>query len=71
VAKIRNVMAQPAPSVEVLEFNDRGTVLAVRPFCHNTHYWRVYFDANEAIGDVCAEAGYPVPETRQAERALQ
>jgi small conductance mechanosensitive channel len=71
VAKIRNVMAQPAPSVEVLEFNDRGTVLAVRPYCHNTHYWQVYFDTNKAIGDVCAEAGYPVPETRQAERALQ
>jgi len=60
--KIANVLAQPAPSVELLDFNAMGTVLAVRPFCHNNHYWEVYFATNEAIADELGKAGYPVPE---------
>lgn len=64
VAAIPNVLASPAPSVEILDFTPMGAVLAVRPFCHNAHYWQVYFDTNRAIQDVGAEAGYPAPETR-------
>ncbi len=64
VATIPNVLADPAPSVEILTFNPMGTVIAVRPFCHTDHYWQVYFDTNKAIADVGAEAGYPAPETR-------
>lgn len=62
LAKIPNVLTDPAPSVELLEFNAMGPVLAVRPFCHNNHYWDVYFAANEAIREVFSEAGYPVAE---------
>jgi len=68
VAKIPNIVATPAPSVEILDFNAMGTVIAVRPFCHNNHYWQVYFDTNKAIVDVCSEANYSVPETRHAFR---
>jgi small conductance mechanosensitive channel len=64
LAKIPNVMKTPAPSVELLEFTALGPVLAVRPFCHNEHYWQVYFAANDAIQAVGAEAGYPAPEQR-------
>lgn len=71
VARIPNVIGQPAPSVQILEFNPMGAVIAVRPFCHNSHYWQVYFDTNKAISDVCGEAGYAVPETRHALRKLQ
>ena len=56
--------ADPAPEVTVLDFNERGTVLAVRPFCHNDHYWQVYFDTNRLIAETFGEAGYPVPFTR-------
>jgi small conductance mechanosensitive channel len=63
VAKIPNVLATPAPSVEVLEFNLAGPVLCVRPFAHNNHYWDVYFATNAAIVEVFTAAGYPVPET--------
>lgn len=70
VAKIPNVQQDPAPSVEILTFNPMGTVIAVRPFCHNDHYWQVYFDTNRTIVDVCTEAGYAVPETRYALRKL-
>jgi small conductance mechanosensitive channel len=68
IAKIPNVMAEPAPVLEILTFNPMGTVIAVRPFCHNNHYWQVYFDTNQAIAEVGAEAGYQAPETRHLVR---
>ncbi len=62
LAKIPNVMPEPATDVEILEFNLSGPVLAVRPYCHNNDYWQVYFDTNRAIKESFGEAGYPVPE---------
>ena len=67
---IANVEKTPAPVVEILEYNASGTLLVVRPFCNTQHYWQVYFDTNRIIGEVFAEAGYPVPESRQAVRSL-
>jgi small conductance mechanosensitive channel len=64
--KIPNI-TQPA-SVAINTFNERGAVLAVHTFCHNNHYWQVYFDTNQAIVEVGAEAGYGVPEQRIAVR---
>ena len=49
------------PLIDILEFNERGTLLVVRPFCHNDHYWQVHFDTNRAIAKVMAEAKFPVP----------
>lgn len=62
---VPNVLAQPAPEVDILEFNLVGPVLAVRPFCHNDHYWQVYFDANRVIREALAEAGFPAPVPAQ------
>lgn len=58
LAKIPNVISDPAPSVELLDFNLAGPVLAVRPFCHNNHYWDVYFATNEAILQELSAAGF-------------
>ncbi len=68
--KIPNVVKEPAPSVELLEFNAMGPVLAVRPFCHNNDYWGVYFATNEAIVEVFSKAGYPVPEVHTVMRTV-
>lgn len=62
LARIPNVLAQPAPDVEILSFNPLGPVLAVRPYCHNDHYWQVYFDTNRLIRESFGEAGFPAPE---------
>ncbi len=62
LAGIPNVMTEPAPDVEILTFNLAGTVLAVRPYCNNKHYWQVYFDTNRLIRDTFTAAGYAVPE---------
>ncbi|MBL8680112.1 MAG: mechanosensitive ion channel family protein [Myxococcales bacterium] len=63
VAKIPNVASEPAPEITLIDFTLAGPVLAVRPYCHNDHYWQVYFDTNEAIRNSLGEAGFPVPET--------
>jgi small conductance mechanosensitive channel len=62
VAKIPNVLTDPAPDVEILEFNFAGPVLAVRPYCDNKNYWQVYFDTNRVIRETFGEAGFPTPE---------
>jgi small conductance mechanosensitive channel len=62
LTRIPNVFTDPAPDVEILEFNFAGPVLAVRPYCNNKHYWQVYFDTNRLIRDTFGQAGYPVPE---------
>jgi small conductance mechanosensitive channel len=59
---IPNVARDPLPDVEIVDFNERGAVLAVRPYTHTDHYWQVYFDTNRAISDAFGAAGYPVPE---------
>ncbi len=63
LAKIPNVATTPAPDVEILEFNLAGPVLAVRPYCHNDHYWQVYFDTNRTIRESFGAKGYAVPST--------
>ncbi|GLR15199.1 hypothetical protein GCM10007907_39890 [Chitinimonas prasina] len=65
LAGIANVVADPEPEVSILEFNLVGPVLAVRPFCHNDHYWQVYFDTQALIREALAEAGFPAPMPAQ------
>lgn len=65
LAAVPNVLATPAVEVEILDFTLVGPVLAVRPFCHNDHYWQVYFDGNRAIRESLAAAGFPAPMPAQ------
>jgi len=59
LAKIPNVLTDPAPLVEILEFTDVGPKLAVFPFCNNAHYWQVYWDTNRVIRETMLEGGFP------------
>jgi small conductance mechanosensitive channel len=59
LARVPNVLASPAPDVDILQFTPAGPQLCVRPYCHNTHYWQVYFDTNRLIRESFGEAGYP------------
>lgn len=67
---IPNVLANPAPVVEIVRFNFAGPVLAVRPFCHDSDYWQVYFDTNKAIAQTFAKAGFPMPAENRIVRTL-
>ncbi len=62
IARIPNVLATPAPIIEIFEFTLAGPVLVVRPFCANQYYWQVYFDTNRMIRNSFGQAGFPVPE---------
>lgn len=64
LARIPNVLASPEPEVEILDFTAMGPVLAVRPYCDNSHYGQVFFDTNRVIAETFGAAGYPVPEQR-------
>jgi small conductance mechanosensitive channel len=61
LTRIPNVLATPAPDVDVLQFTPAGPLLCVRPYCANEHYWQVYFDANRVIRESFGEAGFPAP----------
>jgi small conductance mechanosensitive channel len=70
IAAIPNVVAVPAPDVEILNFTPEGPLLAVRPYTHTEFYWQVWFDTNRTIVEVFTAAGYPVPQTPVAFRAI-
>ena len=61
LARIPNVLATPAPDVDVIQFTAAGPQLCVRPYCSNDHYWQVYFDTNRLIRESFGEAGFPAP----------
>jgi small conductance mechanosensitive channel len=61
LARIPNVLATPAPDVEILQVTPAGPQLCVRPYCRNEHYWQVYFDTNQTIRETFGEAGFPAP----------
>jgi small conductance mechanosensitive channel len=54
LGSVPHVLSSPEPDVEILAINAAGCTLAVRPFCHNDHYWQVYFDTNRMIGQILA-----------------
>ena len=68
IAPIPNVVTEPRPDIEILEFTPEGPKLCVRPYTHTDHYWQVYFDTHKAIVETFGSAGYPVPETPVAYR---
>lgn len=70
VAKIPNVAKDPPPDIQILRFTPEGPLLTVRPFTHTDNYWQVYFDTHKAIVDTFGAAGYPIPETPTAQRAV-
>jgi small conductance mechanosensitive channel len=69
MALIPNVLLDPAPVVEILQFTLAGPVLAVRPFCAQPNYWQVYFDTNRLIRESFGAAGFPAPAMHYAARA--
>jgi len=64
IRRIPNVLADPAPELKVLSYAPFGSTLAIRPFCHNDHYWQVFFDSQQKIRNVLGTAGYPPPEIK-------
>jgi small conductance mechanosensitive channel len=65
IAMIPNVLAEPAPVIEIVDATPSGPLLAVRPYTSNATYWDVYFAAGRVIRDEFTIAGYPTPAAHQ------
>ena len=63
LVKVPNVLDDPPPAVDVLQFTPSGPVLCVRPYCRTEDYWQVYFDTNRLIREAFTDAGFPTPFT--------
>jgi small conductance mechanosensitive channel len=61
LAVIPNVVKTPKPEVQILTVTPSGPVLAIRPFCHNDHYWDVYFATNKVIQEEFNKPEYRRP----------
>lgn len=68
VATIPNALPEPVPQVEILSFSPTGTILGVRPYCANAHYWQVFFDGNRRIAEVALREAWPAPDAGGARR---
>lgn len=68
ITAIPNVLASPAPEIDILEFTAEGPKISIRPYTSNNHYWQVYFDTNRTIVEVFGTAGYPVPAATVIQR---
>ena len=54
-------LAEPAPFVGVTELADSSINLAVRPWCHPSDYWDVYFEVLEECKEQLDKAGITIP----------
>lgn len=61
------VLKDPAPSVNVLELADSSVNYAVRPYCHPSDYWTVYFATYEGCKLALDRAGIEIPYPHQVE----
>jgi small conductance mechanosensitive channel len=61
--KVKNVLAIPAPEVEIIEINHLGPLLVVRPFCLNAFHSQVLFDTNKALVEVMQTEKFITPSS--------
>ncbi len=61
LAKDDRVLADPAPTIGVLELGDNSVNFAVRPWVKTEDYWGAYFDLTETIKRRFDEEGISIP----------
>ena len=57
VAADKRILAEPAPFVRLLAYEDSSIRYVVRVWVKNTDYWDVYFDLNEQVRESFARNG--------------
>jgi small conductance mechanosensitive channel len=65
------ILADPAPTVEVLDLADNKVNLAVRSWVRTADYWQARCDVLEQVKDRFGEAGIEVPYPKQEFRLYQ
>lgn len=70
VAALPGVRPEPAPEAVVTELNPLGTLVVVRMNVAQADYQRTLAAAHRALGATIRDAGWPIPESRSAQRTL-
>jgi len=61
LAADERVLADPPATIVVLDFEDNGIEIGVRPFVKTADYWSMQFDLRERIKERFDEAGITIP----------
>jgi small conductance mechanosensitive channel len=56
-----NVLAEPAPTVEVCAHGDNSINFVVRPWCTSENYWAVYFKTHTQLKLAFDREGISIP----------
>jgi small conductance mechanosensitive channel len=70
IVRVKDVRIAPPPEVEIKQFAVEGPIVAVRVYCHNNHYTRVYFDINNMIAHEIGQVPYTVMGLRQVSQQV-
>ena len=68
---IEHVLAEPKATIEILESNALGTLLALRVFCPTAKHAQTVFELQRRIARLRTAQNWPVPETRTAVRQIE
>ena len=71
IETIEHVLAQPEATIEILESNALGSLLALRVFCPTLRHAQTVFELQRRIARVRAAQKWPVPETRTGFRQIE
>jgi small conductance mechanosensitive channel len=61
LAKDARLLAEPAPTIGIVELAESSVNFVVRPWVKTADYWSVYFDLHEAIKKTFDERGISIP----------
>jgi small conductance mechanosensitive channel len=61
VKQIPGVLAEPAPTVGIMELGESSVILVVRPYCAPKDYWDVHFELVERTKRTLDDAGIGIP----------
>lgn len=65
------ILAEPEPTVGVLQLADSAVNFAVRPWVHTVDYWAVYFDVMEKMKLRLEAEGFSIPFPQREVRVVQ
>lgn len=67
---IEHALAEPKPTIEILESNALGTLLALRVFCPTAMHAQTVFELQRRIVRLRVAQNWPIPEARTAVRQI-
>ena len=65
LAEDSRVLADPAPTIGLVELADSSVNFAVRPWVKKEDYWAVYFDTHERVKQAFDAEGISIPFPQQ------